>query len=73
MHTSHPFLKKKTKATNAWQYFKNSILIGNISKTQFALTILKAQTSYLALFCKKTQSYQYLAKYYIISISLKVQ
>ena len=48
-------------------------MLGNISKAQSSLAILKAQASYLALFYKKTQSYQYLAKYYIISISLKVQ
>ena len=73
MHTSHPFLKKKPMATNAWKYFKSPILISNISKTQFSLAILKAQASYLTLFCKKNQSYQYLTKCCIISISLKVQ
>ena len=64
MHTSHPFLKKKKPRL---------LMLDNIPKTQSSLAILKAQASYLALFYKKTQSYQYLAKYYIISISLKVQ
>ena len=42
-----------------------------ISKAQLALTLLKTQANYLALSYQKPKVIKYLAKYYIIIISLK--
>ena len=72
--------KSMTKAhdLNPWQH-QNPIFIGNIkaqfslaiSKAQLALALLKAQANYLTLFYQKPKVIKYLAKYYIIIISLK--
>ena len=66
--TQFSLVISKTQLTLA--LFKTQFSLA-ISKAQLALALLKTQANYLALSYQKPKVIKYLAKYYIIIISLK--